>query len=45
MRGRRQALHAILDPYPELMNPQAETGRVVALSVLGGVQHDYRRAA
>jgi hypothetical protein len=31
-----QVLHAIPDPYPELMNPQAETGVVVAVPVLGG---------
>jgi putative transposase len=40
-----QALHAIPDPYPELSEPPPQTGRLVALPVLGGVQHDYRLAA
>jgi len=40
-----QALHAIPDPYPELSKPPPTTGKLVALPVLGGVQHDYRLAA
>jgi putative transposase len=40
-----QATHAIPDPYPELRKPPPKTGNVIALPVLGGVQHDYRRAA
>ena len=40
-----QATHAIPAPYPELQQPPAKTGKLIALPVLGGVQHDYRRAA
>jgi len=40
-----QALHAIPAPYPELQKPPRTNGTLVALPVLGGVQHDYRRAA
>jgi transposase InsO family protein len=40
-----QALHAIPDPYPDLMKAPTATGEVVALPVLGGVIRDYRRAA
>jgi hypothetical protein len=40
-----QATHAIPEPYPELSQPEPKTGKVIALPVLGGVQHDYRRAA
>ena len=40
-----QAIHAIPDPYPELKRLPPKTGRLVALPVLGGVQHDYRLAA
>ncbi len=40
-----QAKHTIPDPYPELRKPPPKTGKVIALPVLGGVQHDYRRAA
>ena len=40
-----QALHAIPEPYPELREPPATSGKRIALPVLGGVQHDYRLAA
>jgi len=41
-----QALHAISDPYLELMEPpQMENGKVIALPILGGIHHDYRLVA
>ena len=40
-----QAIHGIPDPYPELQQPLPQTGRLVALPVLGGVLHDYRLVA
>jgi hypothetical protein len=40
-----QAMHRIPDPYPELQEPPPQTGKLVALPVLGGIQHDYRLAA
>jgi hypothetical protein len=40
-----QAIHGIPDPYPELKQPPPKAGMLVALPVLGGVQHDYRLAA
>ncbi len=40
-----QATHAIPDPYPELLNEPHSSGKLIALPVLGGVQHDYRLAA
>jgi hypothetical protein len=39
------ALHAIPHPYPELAKPPPTSGKLIALPVLGGVQHDYRLAA
>jgi hypothetical protein len=40
-----QAIHGIPDPYPELQQPPPTAGRLVALPILGGVQHDYRLVA
>jgi hypothetical protein len=40
-----QAIHRIPDPYPELRQLPPAAGRLVALPVLGGVQHDYRLVA
>jgi len=40
-----QAIHGIPEPYPELMKPPPRLGKLVALPVLGGIQHDYRLVA
>jgi hypothetical protein len=40
-----QATHAIPDPYPELLQGPLARGKLIAIPVLGGVQHDYRLAA
>ena len=40
-----QATHSIPDPYPELVGKPLASGKLIALPVLGGVQHDYRLAA
>jgi len=40
-----QGIGTIPDPYDELRKPPNARGCVVALPVLGGIQHDYRRAA
>ncbi|MCK4413381.1 MAG: hypothetical protein KAY32_07555 [Candidatus Eisenbacteria sp.] len=40
-----QAIRGIPDPHPELKLPPPEGGKLLALPVLGGVQHDYRFVA
>jgi hypothetical protein len=40
-----QPTHAIPDPYPELLERPPAGGKLIALPVLGGIQHDYRLAA
>ncbi len=46
-QGRKRSfrVHAIPDPYPELIDRPLAGGKLIALPVLGGVQHDYRLAA
>ncbi len=46
-QGSKRSLrvHAIPDPYPELTDRPLAGGKLIALPVLGGVQHDYRLAA
>jgi hypothetical protein len=40
-----QALHAISEPYPELVTPPRRSGELIAVPVLGGAEHDCRLAA
>jgi putative transposase len=40
-----QAIHGIPDPYPQLRQPPPKSGKLLALPVLGGIQHDYRLVA
>ncbi len=46
-QGRKRSfrVHAIPDAYPELLERPPAGGKLIALPVLGGVQHDYRLAA
>jgi len=40
-----QATHAIPESYVDLQRPPPMEGRLIALPVLGGIQHDYRLVA
>ncbi len=44
-RKRSFRVYAIPDPYPELLDDPHCSGKLIALPVLGGVQHDYRLVA
>ncbi len=45
IRGVVRRGHSLDVQYPELLERPSAGGKLIALPVLGGVQHDYRLAA